>query len=183
MTYFDSRELAAAALLSSLWGVLNSVFSPIVFRIFGLPILCDMIGFAVLGLTFWWVRKLGAVTVVGLIATIVNFLLNPAGVFFLGFTAASLSYDLIASIIVGKRMFKRRTISAISLVSISVLSATVAGLIIGNYFMTAQALAAWGGVFGWAMLHALGGFVGGLIGVSVLVGLSSRQILNGRFGT
>ncbi len=52
MTYFNSRELAAVALFSSLWGVLNGVFSPIVFRMFGLPILCDMIGFAALGLTF-----------------------------------------------------------------------------------------------------------------------------------
>jgi hypothetical protein len=141
-----------------------------------------MIGFAVLGLTFWWVRKLGAVTLVGLVATIVNFLLNPGGVFFLGFTAASFSYDLIASLIGWKKIFKRRTISAISLVSISVLAGTVAGLIIGNYFMTTQALAAWGGVFGWAVLHALGGLIGGLIGISILAGLSTRRILSNRFG-
>jgi hypothetical protein len=183
MTYFNSRELASTALFSSLWGVLNGVFSPIVFRMFGLPVLCDMIGFAVLGLTFWWVRKFGAVIVVGVVATIVNFLLNPGGVFFLGFTAASFSYDLIASLVVGNRMFERRSVTAISLVSISVLSATVAGLIIGNYFMTAQALVAWGGVSGWAALHALGGLVGGLIGVSILAGLSTRNIQNGHLGT
>lgn len=183
MTYFSSRELAAAALFSSLWGVLNGVFSPIVFRMFGMPILCDMIGFAALGLTYWWVRKFGAVILVGVAATIVNFILNPGGVFFLGFTAASFSYDLIASLVVGKRMFKRRSTSAVSLVTISVISGTVAGLIIGNYFMAPEALAVWGGVFGWAMLHAFGGFVGGLIGVSILAGLSERNIQNGSFGT
>jgi hypothetical protein len=183
MTYFNSRELAAVALFSSLWGVLNSIFSPIVFRMFGLPILCDMIGFAALGLTFWWVRKFGAVTVVGVVATIINFLLNPGGVFFLGFTAASFSFDLIASLAVANRMFNRRSATAIILVSISVLSATVAGLIIGNYFMTAQALVAWSGVSGWAALHALGGLIGGIIGVSILTGLSTRNIQNGHVGT
>ena len=80
-------------------------------------------------------------------------------------------------------MFNRRSATAISLVSISVLSATVAGLIIGNYFMTAQALVAWGGVSGWAVLHAFGGLIGGLIGVSILAGLSTRNIQNGHLGT
>jgi hypothetical protein len=183
MTYFNSRELAAVALFSSLWGVLNSIFSPIVFRMFELPILCDMIGFAALGLTFWWVQKFGAVTVVGVVATIINFLLNPGGVFFLGFTVASFSFDIIASLVVTKRMFNRRSAIAILLVSISVLSATVAGLIIGNYFMAAQALVAWGGVSGWAALHALGGLIGGIIGVSILAGLSTRKIQNGHLGT
>src|SRR4030042_4863674 len=112
MTYFSSRQLAAVALFAGLWGVLNSIFSPIVFRVFGLPILCDRIGFAALGLTFWWGRKFGAVTVVGVVATIINFLLNPGGVFFLGFTAASFSFDLIASLVVANRMFHRRSATA-----------------------------------------------------------------------
>jgi hypothetical protein len=65
--YYNTREIAAIALLSALWGVLNSIFSPIVFNMYGLPILCDMIGFAVLSVTVWWVRKLGAATLVWLI--------------------------------------------------------------------------------------------------------------------
>ncbi len=178
MTYFSSRQLAAVALFSGLWGVLNSVFSPIVFRVFGLPILCDMIGFAVLSLTFWWVRKFGAVIVVGVAATIINFLLNPGGIFFLGFTIASLCFDLVASLAIVNRISSRQSATAISLTSISVLSATVAGLIIGAYFMTTEALAAWGGVFGWAALHALGGLIGGIIGMSILAGLSARNIHN-----
>jgi hypothetical protein len=67
------------------------------------------------------------------------------------------------------------------LVAISVISGTVAGLIVGNYFMTPEALAVSGGVFGWAMLHAFGGFIGRLIGVSILAGLSERNIQNGHF--
>lgn len=106
MTYFNSRELAAASLFASLWGVLNAVFSPVVFQAFGLPILCDMLGFAALSLTFWWVRKFGAATVVGFVATLINFILNPGGLFFLGFTAASIVFDVAASSIGYKRVFR-----------------------------------------------------------------------------
>ena len=82
MTYLNSREVAAIAMFAALWGVLNSIFAPIVFRMFGLPILCDMVGFAVLTLIVWWIRKFGTATIVGLIATVVNFVFNPYGFHF-----------------------------------------------------------------------------------------------------
>ena len=176
MPYYNSRDLTAIALFSALWGVLNSIFSPIVFRMFGLPILCDMIGFAVLSLTVWWVRKLGAATSVGLIATVINFIFNPNGVFFLGFTVASVIFDLLAWVARYDIYFKRSSLTAISLFSVSVLSATVAGLIIGTYFMAAPALANWGGVLGWAGLHAVGGVIGGLIGTVSVIGLVARGL-------
>lgn len=69
MPYFKSIDLAIIALSAGLWGVVNSIFSPIVFQMFGLPILCDLIGFSVLTVAVWWTRKLGSVTVIGLIAT------------------------------------------------------------------------------------------------------------------
>lgn len=176
MPYYDSREIAAIALFSALWGVLNSIFSPIVFRMFGLPILCDMIGFAVLSLTVWWVRKLGAATLVGLIATVINFIFNPSGVFFLGFTAASVVFDLLAWVARYDVYFKKPSSTAIVLFSISVLSATVAGLIIGTYFMAAPALANWNGVFGWAGLHAAGGIIGGSIGTTLVISMVARGL-------
>jgi hypothetical protein len=176
MPYYNTREIGAIALFSALWGVLNSIFSPIVFNMFGLPVLCDMIGFAVLSLTVWWVRKLGAATTVGLIATVINFIFNPAGVFFLGFTAASVVFDLVAWLAKYDVCFRRSSLTAVSLFSISVLSATVAGLIIGTWFMAAPALAKWGGVLGWAGLHAAGGVIGGFIGTTSVIGLVARGL-------
>jgi hypothetical protein len=176
MTYFGSREVAAIALFSALWGVLNSIFAPIVFRMFGLPILCDMIGFAVLTLAVWWIGKFGAVTAVGLIATVISFVFNPGGVHFLGFTAASIVFDVTAKLIGYDRVFKNSLFPAVSMLSISVLSAAVAGLIIGTFFMAAPALAAWGGVLGWAGLHAVGGVIGGFIGVTLVTGLAARGV-------
>ncbi len=176
MPYFNSRDIAAIALLSALWGVLNSIFSPIFFNMFGLPILCDMIGFTVLSVTIWWVRRLGAATMVGLIATVINFIFNPGGIHFLGFTAASIVFDLVAWLLRYDVYFKKTSLTAISLFSVSVFSAAVAGFIIGTYFMAAPALAKWGGVLGWAGLHAVGGVIGGFIGIALVAGLVARGI-------
>jgi len=176
MTYFNSREVATIALFAGLWGVLNSIFAPIVFQMFGLPILCDMIGFASLILTVWFIRKFGAVTVVGLIATVINFIFNPGGVHFLGFTAASIVFDVMARLIGYDRCFKKPMFTTASMFSISVLSAAVAGTIIGMFFMAAPALAKWGGVLGWAGLHAAGGVIGGIIGIASVTSLAARGV-------
>jgi hypothetical protein len=176
MTYFDSREVAAIALFAALWGVLSSIFAPIVFRMFGLPILCDMIGFAILTLTVWWIRKFGAVTAVGLIATVINFIFNPGGTHFLGFTAASIVFDITARLIGYDRCLKKPLFVTVSMLSVSVLSAAVAGLVIGTFFMATPALAAWGGVLGWIGLHVAGGVIGGFIGITLVTGLSTRGV-------
>lgn len=144
MTYFGSREVAAIALFSALWGVLSSILAPIVFRIFGLPILCDMIGFAILILAVWWVPKFGAAITVGVVATVVNFVFNPYGFHFLGFTAASVVFDVAARLIGYGRFFKKPLFTTVSMLSASVLSAAVAGLIIGTFFMVTPAPARWG---------------------------------------
>jgi hypothetical protein len=177
MTYFQSRDIAVIAIFSGLWGVLNSIFSPIVFQMFGLPILCDMIGFAVLILTVWWTRKFGAATAVGLIATVINFVFNPGGVHFLGFTVASIVFDIAAKLIGYDRSFKNSLFATVSMLPVSVLSAAVAGLNIGTFFMAAPALARWGGVLGWAGLHAAGGVIGGIIGIVLVTGLTTRGVL------
>jgi hypothetical protein len=155
---------------------MNSIFSPVVFSMLGLPVLCDMIGFAVLSLTVWWVQKLGAATLVGLIATIVNFIFNPGGVFFLGFTVASMAFDFTSWLARYDKYLRNTSLTTISLSFFSVLSAAVAGLIIGTFFMAAPALSKWGGVLGWMGLHMAGGIVGGFIGVVLVTGLATRGV-------
>ncbi len=174
--YFGSRDVAAIAVCSALWGVLNAVFSPVFFHMFGLPFLCDIIGFSVLAVAAWWIRKLGTLTMIGLIATLVTLIINPAQLLFLGFTAASVVFDLLARAIGYDKSFKKRANAFISMVSISIVSAAVAGYIIGAFFMAGPALAKWGGVSGWAGLHAIGGVMGGLIGASLIVALTSRKV-------
>ena len=39
MAYFKTKEVAAISICATLWGVLNTLFAPIFFRMFGLPFL------------------------------------------------------------------------------------------------------------------------------------------------
>lgn len=73
MLYFNSKEIAAIAIYASLWAILNWAVTPIFWDLTHLPILCDMVGVSLLVLTVWWVRKLGAASMMGAIATILNF--------------------------------------------------------------------------------------------------------------
>jgi len=164
MVYFKTRDVATIAIGAALWGVLNSIFSPIFFRMFGLPFLCDLIGFTVLTVAVWWIRKLGAITAIGLIATVINFTFNPTGTHFLGFTAASIMFDVMSRFAGYDNFFKKPIHTMIMAIAISTLSAAVAGLIIGVFFMAGPALVLWGGVLGWAGMHAIGGVIGGSIG-------------------
>jgi hypothetical protein len=176
MTYFNTRDIAAIAICGALWGVLNVLFAPNFFRATGMPFLCDLIGFAVLILGAWWIRKLGALTIVGLIATIINLALNT-GMQFLGFLAASVFFDVAVAVIGYGRAFKKPVYTTASMMLVAVASAAVAGAIIGAVFMVGvPLLAQWGGVAGWAGLHMIGGIIGGFIGTTLVLALKKRRI-------
>jgi len=176
MPYFGTRDIAGIAIFAALWGVLNVTLSPLFFKLFHLPFLCDLIGFASITLAVWWVRRIGTATLVGIIATIINFMFRPAAMHFLGFAAASVVFDVLSFALGYERLFKRRVLGSIILIIIAVVSAAVAGLIIGTFFMAPKALQRWGGVLGWAGLHAIGGIIGGIVGVSLVNALSIRGI-------
>ncbi len=173
MSRFNSRKLTAIALCAATWGVLNSVFAPAFFRLTGLPVLCDFIGFSVLTMSTWWIRKTGATTMIGLIATVINFIFNPGGFQFLGFTAASILFDASLGLVGYDAIFKKPTLTIISIMTVSTLSAALAGYLIGTFFMVAPS----GGVLGWASLHAAGGIVGGAVGIFMVVSLRARNII------
>jgi hypothetical protein len=174
--YFNTRDIAAIAICAALWGVLNTLFSPIFFRMFGLPFLCDLIGFSVLILATWWIRKFGAITIIGLIATAINFALG-GNIFFIGFTAASIFFDLTTRLIGYNNSFKKPAYTTISMMIVSIASAALAGYIIGIFFMAAPVMINSGGVLGWTGLHMIGGVIGGAIGTFLIVALTTRKVM------
>jgi hypothetical protein len=176
MTYFNTRDIAAISMCAALWGVLNSIFAPIFFSMSHLPFFCDMVGFSVLILAAWWIRKIGAITIIGAIATLINFALVANPYHFLGFTAASIFFDLTVAILGYNKSFRKKTYTVASMMTISIVSAALAGYIIGTFFMAGPTFAAMGGVLGWAGLHAVGGIIGGAIGTSLVTGLYARKI-------
>jgi len=177
VAYFGTRDLAGITILAALSGVLSATISPILFQVFHLPFACDLIVFAAVTLAVWYVRKAGTSTLIGIIATIINFIFRPMAFQFLGFTAAAVVFDVLASSIGYKRLFEKRLAGSLSLLMISVFSAGVAGLIIGSLFMPPTALIGFGGVLGWVGLHAIGGVMGGAVGVSLMNALTVRGII------
>lgn len=176
MTYYTAREIAAISLCGALWGVLNTIFAPIFFQMFGLPLLCDLIGFTVLIFAAWWIRKFGSITLIGLIATAINFILRGS-IHFLGFTVASVLFDVAISLIGYNTSFKKTKFTIPILLIISIISAATAGFLIAAFFMPGTALMNWEGVLGWGALHSIGGIIGGAIGICLIVSLNSRKIL------
>ena len=177
MVYFSSRDIAAVALSASLWAVLNWTVTPIFWNLTHLPFLCDMIGVSLLILTVWWTRKPGAATLMGILATILNFMLRPGAAHFLGFTAASIVFDATARAVGYKNSLDRRLVSSVILVAFSLLSTLVAGLIIGSFFMNPMFLSKmFGGVALFAALHGAGGIIGGALGVTIVRGLEARRV-------
>jgi hypothetical protein len=170
---FTSRDIAAVAVCSALWGVLNAWLSPLVWQLTHLPFLCDMLAFMALILVIWWTRKFGAASLVGLVVAAMTLIITPTASQMLGFVAATIVFDLVTRFLVYERLFKNLTWGGIVLVVISVLCAGLAGSIIGVSFMgfkTLQAILAFGG------LHAMGGLIGAIIGVVVVKALVARRI-------
>lgn len=176
MSYFNTRELAGMAVFAGLWGILNVMISPIFYQIFHLPFFCDVIGFSILILTVWSVRKLGSATFVGFLALIINLLLRPTAIHFLGFFAASISLDAIL-FLTRYRIFNSGIVASVGLLATSIFSAAIAGSVIGLFFMSPAVLVNWGGTLSWAGLHAIGGAIGGAIGVFLVNALSARGII------
>jgi len=178
LVYFTTRDLAAVALSASLWAVLNWLVAPIFWQLTHLPILCDMIGASLFILTHWWVRKPGAVSFMGIVATVLNFILRPGAFHFLGFTAASIMFDAAAVIIGNRNSLERGLVSSVILVANSLVSTCVAGVIIGSLFMDPMFLSqTFGGVAFFAVLHGGGGLIGGVLGVIIVKGLELRGVV------
>jgi hypothetical protein len=176
MTYFDTRAVAAIAICAALWGVINSIFAPVFFSMTHLPFFCDMVGFSVLILAAWWIKKFGAITIIGAIATLINFALVSNPYHFLGFTVASVFFDLTISLVGFNKPFRKKAYTIASMMPISIVSAALAGYIIGTFFMAGPMFAAMGGVLGWTGLHVLGGVIGGAVGTSLVTGLDARKV-------
>lgn len=177
MNYFTTRDVTAMAMCAALWAVLSVTIAPIFWKLTHMPFLCDMIGVISLILALWWVRKFGTVIVTGVIATILTLILRPEASHFFGFTAASVVFDVLARLIGYQNCLERPIPSVISLLSISISSTAVAGFIIGNLFMNPKFIATmFGGLAFFAGLHAVGGFIGGVIGLTVVRALMARGV-------
>jgi len=177
MQKFNTKELTAITLLASIWAVINAIVGPAFWNLTHLPILCDMLGVATLSLTIWWVRKPGASIIVGLIATLISFIMNPGGVQFLGFTGATFVFEAITLVMGHKRVLENGYMGWGLLLLASVAATTTAGVIIATFFLNPNFLAsAFGGVMVFSGIHGAGGAIGSALGVLLIKALEARNI-------
>jgi len=176
VTYLNTRHIAAIALCAAYWAILNNTLSPILFRLTGMPFVCDLLAFTTLILVGWWTRKFGIMSLTGLLVTGLTFMLQPNAFQMIGFVVASIFFDIIIRAIGYSNSFDKLGSSTLILLSFSTICAFIAGLIIGSLFMVFPT--AWH-VLGWGGLHAIGGFIGGIIGLILVNALRTRITVPG----
>jgi len=164
----EADDAAVIAVSAAFWSVLNATLAPLFWQLTRLPIFCDLIAMISLTVAVWWVRKLGTATLVGLLATVLNFILRPGAIHFLGFTAASAVFDALTRAAGYRRCFSGGAGPAL-LAALGTASTWVAGLIIGAFFMSGSVPLAW-----FSALHALGGLLGSLLGISLVKALEKQ---------
>ena len=173
MAYFNTRDIAAIVMSAALWAVLNNTLAPIFWRMTRMPFLCDFLAFTALMLVAWWTRKFGAVSLTGLIVTLLTLALR-SGFHMLGFLAASVLFDVLTRMIGYSNCFEKPLPSTVSMVSFSTLCAGAAGLIIGSVFMSLDSPLA---VVAFAAKHAVGGVIGGVFGLILIKALKARIVI------
>jgi len=171
VTYLNTRHIAAIAMCAAYWAILNNTLSPILFRLTGTPFLCDLLAFTTLILVGWWTRKFGVISLTGLLVTGLTFMLQPNASQMIGFTVASILFDIMTKIIGYSNSFDKPASSTLILLSFSTICALTAGLIIGSLFMTFPTI--WN-ILVWGGLHAIGGLIGGIIGLILVSALKTR---------
>jgi len=135
-----------------------------------------MVGTSLLILTAWLTRKPGAPFFMGVVTTILHFILRPGSFHFLGFTAASALFDSVITLVAFREKLSGKWVDPIMLIGTSITSCLAAGAIIGSLFMNI------GGVFFFAVLHGFGGLLGGILGVNIVKALEMRGIPRHRVG-
>jgi len=174
MIYFSTRDVAAIAASSALWGILNVLISPIFWQVTGMPFMCDLLAFISLVLVIWWTRKFGSASLTGLVVTVLTFMLRPGAFFMLSFIVASILFDVLTRAVGYENSFESSLRGSLILVLFSTLCAGIAGTIIGIFFMGFSAATA---ILTFAGLHAVGGVIGGTIGAILVRALVRRKVL------
>jgi len=165
----SSKVISVAAIFGALWGVINYLIAPVFFRATRLPFFCDIVGLLALFSAIWVARKFGTGILVGITATVVTLVLRPGAFYFIGFTIASVFIDVLTYIVKYKRVFGSQLYIFVPI--IGVVSAFIAGIIIGAFFMGYTTIEA---VIWWGILHGVGGLLASIIIVPVIKGLEKR---------
>lgn len=173
--HFTTVDIALVSVFCALWVSLNLTLGPMGFRLFGLPILCDFSVFLTLLLVTWVTGKFGTASLVGIIGSIIVFMIN-ASPHIIGFAVSAILFDMLMLANRHKIRLKAYNLTVAALVTM--ISAYFAGAIIGLFFSnksltteTVQwALTFWGG---W---HLVGGILTVIITLPIIGVLEKANV-------
>jgi len=165
-------DIALVSVFSAMWIVLHLYFGPLGFQMLHLPIFCDISAYLTLIIAVWIIGKFGGASIIGIIGSLIVMGLRSAP-FQLGFLASAIIFDVLCLAIKHKPL--RGMANMVGLSIITIISAYIAGAIIGIFFMadkfsTFVALTFWGG---W---HAVGGLLSVIIALPIIGALEKAGI-------
>ncbi len=170
-TYFNAMDVALMGVFSALWAILTVTVGRFGFALFGLPVFCDFAAFFTLLLSTWIISKFGATSIVGIIGSVITFMLNSQSTVF-GFTAAAIFFDMLMSVI--QHRIRINVFNLIFVVLVTLVSAYFAGVVIGLFFMARSAewvLTIWSG---W---HLVGGIISVVVAIPVVSVLEKAKFV------
>lgn len=178
MPYFNARDITVIAITAAVWGAMNDTILPIFFTIFnGIPFLCEMVALTSLILVLSLTRKFCTATATGLIVTLITLFVYPSSTYVIGFTAASIIFDISTRLVGYSLILDNPKIGAGGLIVSSLISSMIAGVVIGVLFMPLSLIILLGGIVTFAGLHVLGGLAGAILGFALLRTLKARNII------
>lgn len=157
--YFTTVDIALTGVFCALWATLNLTLGPLGFAWFGLPIFCDFAVFFTLLLVTWITGKFGVASMVGIIGSIIIFLIR-ASPHIIGFAASAILFDVL--MLASHHKIDGKAYNMIIASLATALSAYFSGAIIGTFFTQGKplneitlgwAITIWGG---W---HLIGGII------------------------
>ena len=165
-------DITLIGILSAMWAVLHINLGTLGFQLFHLPIFCDISAFVTLIIAVWTIGKFGGATAVGIIGSLIVIALQLKFLQF-GFLASAIVFDILCLTI--KHNPTKRAANILGLFIITIISAYIAGAIIGIFFMadkfsTTAALTFWGG---W---HAVGGLLSVIIALPIIGSLEKAGV-------
>lgn len=168
---FSTVDVALTGVFCALWVALNLTLGPLSFQLLGLPILHDFGVFFTLLLVAWVTGRLGTSFMAGIIGSIFAILLGGPTLI-ICFAASALVFDLLIS--VNHHRIHMARYSLVTTVIVTLVSAYLAGVLIGVFFTSNEtlswALTIWGG---W---HVAGGILALIITLPLIAALEKANV-------
>jgi hypothetical protein len=170
--YFTTVDVALTGLFCALYIALNLTLGPLSFALLSLPILHDLGVFFTLLLVVWITGRFGTSLMAGIIGATLAMLIS--GMYLMiGFAPSAVLFDLLMTADHHKIRIKPYSLTVTAIATI--LSAYLAGVVIGVFFTVPVQTLQWAFTF-WGGWHVIGGIVAIVITFPVILLLEKANV-------